>query len=440
MSVNIPYYAPDLLEKRTESNSQAAVDFRGYTIESFLNAHRECGPVYRTHINGLEEIIIGGLEANDEAWRRPDQWSYSKAVKVFREELSDLHLTQLDREPHRRKRRLLNKAFKTSSIMENIPQIAEEIHRGLYEIEGEDVELHEALMEIFTRSQSVSSIKEKIPDEMVKKMVAFEEGFLGALFLKDAERASIYSRSVYKEIKNEVLTYLHEIIIKRFEGRRVYDLLDTIIHQRTSSTIKPLNEEELIYDAYLLLIAGTGNTSKTICYCLNELSNNPIWTAQLIEEIGDFKVDSMARGMTDYPLLKATIMEAERLFPAAPILPRVPAEDIDFIGYQLNKDSHCLHVLTLMHFDESIYEDPFKFKPQRWLNHSYPKQAHGTFGGGSHICLGMNVARIQMPITLGFLLSDYNFKVTEIPKKENYKFPNEVDSSTLRMNVRLKRK
>ena len=127
MSVNIPYHAPNLFEKRTESNSQAAVDFRGYTIESFLNAHRECGPVYRTQINGLEEIIIGGLEANVEAWRRPDQWSYSEAVKVFREELSDLHLTQLDREPHRRKRRLLNKAFKTSSVMEYLPQIAKEI-------------------------------------------------------------------------------------------------------------------------------------------------------------------------------------------------------------------------------------------------------------------------------------------------------------------------
>ena len=440
MSVTIPYHASSLLEKKTESNSQVAIDFRGYTIESFLNAYRECGPVYRTQINGLEEIIIGGLEANDEAWRRPDQWSYSEAVKVFREELSDLHLTQLDREPHRRKRRLLNKAFKTSSVMENLSQIADEIQHGLEALAGEEVELHEALMEIFTRSQSVSSIKEKIPDEMVKKMVAFEEGFLGALFLKDTERAAIYSRAGYKEIKNEVLTYLHEIILKRLEGNRVEDLLDTILHQRTSNTIEPLSEKELIYDAYLLLIAGTGNTSKTLCYCLNELASNPKWTAQLIEEIGDFKVDSMARGMADFPLLKATIMEAERLFPAAPVLPRVPAEDIDFIGHHLNKGTHCLHMLSLMHFDESIYEDPFQFKPQRWLDHSYPKQAHGTFGGGSHICLGMNIARIQMPITLGFLLSNYNFTVIKSPKKENYKFPNEVDSSTVRMNVRLSRK
>ena len=97
-------------------------------------------------------------------------------------------------------------------------------------------------------------------------------------------------------------------------------------------------------------------------------------------------------------------------------------------------------MLSLMHFDESIYEEPFQFKPQRWLEHNYPRQAHGTFGGGSHVCLGMNVARIQMPITLGFLLSKFDFTVIKPPRKENYKFPNEVDSSTVRMAVRLNSK
>ena len=85
-----------------------------------------------------------------------------------------------------------------------------------------------------------------------------------------------------------MLTFLHEIILKRLEGERAEDLLDTILHQRTSDTIQPLSEKELIYDAYLLLIAGTGNTSKTLCYCLNELASNPEWTALLLEEIGDF--------------------------------------------------------------------------------------------------------------------------------------------------------
>ena len=93
-----------------------------------------------------------------------------------------------------------------------------------------------------------------------------------------------------------------------------------------------------------------------------------------------------------------------------------------------------------MHFDDSVYEEPFLFKPQRWIDNEYPKLAHGTFGGGSHVCLGMNVARIQLPITLGYLLSNYNFSITKEPKKEHYAFPSEVDSMTVRMNVVLSSK
>ena len=436
----IPAYPPELLEKKGARNSQAMIDFRGYTVESFLRAYRDCGPIFKTKVNGLDEVVFGGLQANEEAWRRPDEWSYSEAVRVFREELSSLHLTQLDREPHRRKRRLLNKAFKTSSIMASLPQIAEQIRLGLKRINGVEVELHEVLMEVYTKAQSVSSIKETLSDHMVRKMVDFEEGFIGALFLNDQERALVYSRSKYTNLKSEVLSYLHGIVRKRLNGEIADDLLDAIIHQKTSSSIEPLSEEELIYDAYLLLVAGTGNTSKTLCYCLYELAKNPEWTAKLIEELGQFDASSMARGMSNFPLLKATLMEAERLFPAAPVLPRVPFGDLEFLGHELTPKMHCLHLVSLMHFDDSVYEDPFLFKPQRWIDNEYPKLAHGTFGGGSHVCLGMNVARIQLPITLGYLLSNYNFSITKEPRKEHYAFHNEVDSMTVRMNIVLSSK
>jgi len=437
MEKTTPYYPAKGLELKTKENSRSVVDVRGYTVESFLEAYRKEGSVFRTEVNGIEEIVFGGLDANEKAWRSPDSWSYNEAVAVFREELSDLHVTQLDRADHRRKRRLLNKAFRPSSVMESMGAIAEQINLGLQGLVGQEVELHEALMRVYTKAQSVSSIKEAIPDEMVAKMVDFEEGFLGALFMKDEERSMIYTRASYTDLKSDVLGFLHSIVKRRLDGATADDLLDKIIHQKTSSSIEPLSEKELIYDAYLLLIAGTGNTSKTIAYCLNALAEDPEWTERLREEIGDFDIASMAAGMTDFPLLKATVMEAERLFPAAPVLPRMPQDDMDFLGHPLAKGTHCLHLVALMHFDETIYEDPFDFKPQRWLDNEYPKQAHGTFGGGSHVCLGINVARLQMPITLAYLLSGYDFKITQGPRVEHYAYPDEIDSKTMRMNIEL---
>jgi len=118
----------------------------------------------------------------------------------------------------------------------------------------------------------------------------------------------------------------------------------------------------------------------------------------------------------------------------------VPSDKIDFMGYPLEKGQHCLHLIALMHYADSVYEEPFKFKPQRWIDNEYPKTAHGVFGGGSHVCLGMNVSRIQMPLTIGYLLSRYTFEILSKPDVVNYAYPGEMDSKTLRMNFRLSKK
>ncbi|MEM1223283.1 MAG: cytochrome P450 [Verrucomicrobiota bacterium] len=440
IKTSLPHYSSDNLETYTEDGSDSLISYRGYTVESFLKAYREAGPIFVTDVNGKEEVCFGGLDANEQAWRTPDKWSYGDAVAVFREELSHLHLTQLDREPHRRKRRLLNKAFKNSSVMSGMPAMAQTIAKGLAWIEGKDIELHETLMIIYTRAQALTAVKVNPTDDMIERMVDFEEGFIGALFKNKEERQLIYNRAFYLEKKSIVIDYLHEIVKSRLRGEEVDDLLNTIIHQKTSASIEPLSEEELIYDTYLLLIAGTGNTSKTICYTLNALADHPEWLAKLTEELEGFEASKLAGGMGEFPLMKATLLEAERLYPAAPVLPRVPAEDIEYLGYLLKAKTSCLHLSSLMHFDDSVYEDPFMFKPQRWLDHNYPRSAHGTFGGGSHICLGMNVSRLQMPLTLGYLLSQYNFEITKAPKVENYAYPEEVDSQTVRMNIKLTQK
>ncbi len=217
----IPAYPPELLEKKGARNSLAMIDFRGYTVESFLRAYRDCGPIFKTKVNGLDEVVFGGLKANEEAWCRPDEWSYGKAVKVFREELSSLHLTQLDREPHRRKRRLLNKAFKSSSIMASLPQIAEQIRLGLKKINGVEVELHEALMEVYTKAQSVSSIKETLSDAIVEIQDLAGDGNHYSATVTSSQfsgKSKIEQhKMVYNSLKGKMGNELHALAIKTKE-------------------------------------------------------------------------------------------------------------------------------------------------------------------------------------------------------------------------------
>ena len=123
-------------------------------------------------------------------------------------------------------------------------------------------------------------------------------------------------------------------------------------------------------------------------------------------------------------------MEMERVFPAAPLHPRLAAEDLEFEGYEIPQGTRILHLHTLTHFLDEIYEEPLRFNARRWIENDYPKKAHGTFGGSTRICLGMNLARIHMPIVMANLVRYFDLEVDELPDIKvnfNYGVPQSSD-------------
>ena len=89
-----------------------------------------------------------------------------------------------------------------------------------------------------------------------------------------------------------------------------------------------------------------------------------------------------------------------------------------------------LHMQTIAHFLDEVYEEPYRFKPQRWLENDYSKKAQGTFGGSTHICLGINLVRVHMPIVLANIVSNYDLSFKSAPDIRlnfNYGVPQVAD-------------
>jgi len=225
-----------------------------------------------------------------------------------------------------------------------------------------------------------------------------------------ASPAEYFSRPGYPELKARVFGWVDQELKARLDGKRAPDNLQAMIDQDPGS-LEPLSTEELRNDAYMLLVAGIHNTAKLLTRILERISLDPKWVEELRAEVAGYSPESFARGMSQVPKLRATILEGERLHPGATFLKRRPIKDLKFGGHAIDAGVRVMQAHTLPHFLSEYYASPMEFNPRRWLGDAPPRKALTDFGGGSHICIGMNLTRIQVPIVLAELLRHYDWKL-----------------------------
>ena len=122
----------------------------------------------------------------------------------------------------------------------------------------------------------------------------------------------------------------------------------------------------------------------------------------------------MSGGVKNYPLLQAFISETERCYLPAPITPKVTTRDITLLGCDIAADTHVLQFIGLPHFDEQRYANALTFNPERWLQSDSARA--NAYGGGTHLCLGMGVSRVLLPLTLALIVRDHNLTATRPPQ------------------------
>ncbi|MEM9160307.1 MAG: cytochrome P450 [Verrucomicrobiota bacterium] len=400
-------------------------------LEQFdhMGAYEALGPIYSVDFRGEKWVCIGGLEANAAAWRNPDMWNYQEALKPFREVMGEKHVTQMDGVPHREKRKQLKPGFAMSAIVRWLPAIDGVVKASLKASEGESRSLHRFFMTSLTFANAATVLQTDLDEEAASIFIRFEEEFINGTIMDDLAREAFYGRESFVADRAFVFDFLRQEIEARLEGKEVDDNFSHVI-ARTLKDGDGHDMQELVSEAYLLLMAGTGNTAKLLNCGLQHILADEEWKEALREEVAAYQPEAFMQGMKAFPKLKATISEIERLFPAAPVLSRVVAKPFEFMGYTLEEGTKVLHMQTITHFLEEVYEEPYRFKPQRWLESEYDKKAQGTFGGSTHICLGMNLARMHMPILLANILKDYELTLESDPNIElnfNYGVPQVAD-------------
>lgn len=414
---------PDLREQQLEPvqlNSPVDPSFLGFTPASWLRLISEQGPVFKTEYRGAEAYVIGTHEADLSMWKSPEDWIYgppSSGGDFFREVLGEMHVTQLDGEPHRRSRRLILPAFGVAAVTRDIEVVDEVITRGLKNLSSGDVDFHPDLSRLIAQALNVSQVREQPDAGLIDQMVYFEEGFIPASGLGEERRRQWYERPDFQAARAASFEYFERVVSERLAGTKRGDSLDLVIEKAVPEGLAPLSRDELVRATYLLSVAGVGNIANILCaalWALQHSGQGPEWLDQLRKELEAFSVQELKSGMSKYPMLKAVISETERCYLPAPVIPKLSARPMTFMGYDIPGHVHILHLHGLAHFEEGRYRNAGALDPSRWLEDSGVERAN-AFGGGPHLCLGMGVTRLYVPLLLAHIIRDFDWQLAGPP-------------------------
>ena len=148
-----------------------------------------------------------------------------------------------------------------------------------------------------------------------------------------------------------------------------------------------------------LTIAGTDTASVTLTYLIWNVLICPGVKKKLLDEIDNYP-DSMSFGeLSKLTYLNDVMNEALRIWPAAPgsLYRMAPDAGYTFDKYEVPGRTRVNTQAWTFHHDPTVFPDPEKFDPDRWL-HPTPQmqEAFMPFGAGARICIGIQLAKMEM--------------------------------------------
>ncbi|XP_021901787.1 geraniol 8-hydroxylase-like [Carica papaya] len=214
------------------------------------------------------------------------------------------------------------------------------------------------------------------------------------------------------------------MIIQRLESRKktgisTDDFLDSLLSVAENSD-EGFDRNDIKHLLLDLLLAGTDTTSNTIEWAMAELLKNPETLTrarvELQEKLGKGKVveESDISGLT---YLQAIVKETFRLHPIVPFLHRKAGEEVEICGFTVPKDAQVLVNIWAVERDESVWENPNSFQPERFMEKDVDIRGKDSelipFGGGRRICPGLPLATKMLHLMLASLLHSFDWKLEE---------------------------
>ncbi|KAI1481787.1 cytochrome P450 [Daldinia eschscholtzii] len=207
------------------------------------------------------------------------------------------------------------------------------------------------------------------------------------------------------------------------DGRE--DLLSSLIKGHLKDKTK-FHEGDIFAVAHGAIFAGSDSTASTMQSFFWHVLSAPKVLARLVEEIDTAARDGTisAQGNIQWteaqnlPYFQACLKEAMRMRPAVGvnIARYVPPEGIEIEGRHIPGGTRLALNGWVLHRDKATFgQDADYYRPERWLedpeNAKVMERYMFQFGGGAHVCIGRNLALLEINKVIPRLLRDFEFEL-----------------------------
>ncbi|XP_063924877.1 cytochrome P450 4C1-like [Zophobas morio] len=259
---------------------------------------------------------------------------------------------------------------------------------------------------------------------------------IGAIFLKRLSKPwyrmdAVYSWSKLAKEESAIVKVLHDFsnyIIKErekemssesyvgtYSKKKRLAMLDLLLSAKNDGA--DIDYEGIREEVDTFMFEGHDTTSMAISFLLLVLANLQDIQAKVLEEILSVVGPTKVPTYDDLQELRFTercIKETLRLFPSVPFISRYASEDFTTkTGYDIPEGTVVhIHIFDV-HRNETLYPDPLKFDPDRFLpenvNARHPF-AYIPFSAGPRNCIGQKFALLELKAALCGILRKFKLE------------------------------
>ena len=397
----------------------------------FERYRQQLGPTFEFRFGGMRRTIVTADPDLLKHVLKDNNSNYHKShiqVKRF-VEFQGVGLTNSHDDHWLRQRKLLSMGFTRSRLAEMLPIQIGVLNDFMKDLDDDvqkgSVDIHDQMVKFTLRSVGKSLFGSQLTRAELEQFAAAIAEIQQFIVKKVVQPYLMpwYAISGQNRKYQDIRIKADEIVMAYVEKRRKdpgseSDILQLMLTMPYKDTGGLMTDETVKIEILQLLVAGNETSTTAAAWAFYLLAKHPEHLATIREEIetvfGDREVDHALLHKLTYTI--AALDECMRIRPPFWMIDREALTDDEFRGVKIPAGTTVVPYIYGVHHNAAVWADPERFDPGRFaagVADGIHHFAHIPFGGGPRVCIGQNMAKMQILLVMSAIIRKYDIELCD---------------------------